>query len=214
MSRNYEIKNQNLIETKPYLTKKELELLLEIQGKNLDKKISLLQRDGYLLPLKKGLYTTKIYTLENHIELLNEFFANIIYYPSYLSLEYVLAQENLIPESIYSYTSISLKTTRNFSNRLGNFNYRKIKTSLFTGFVQKDYAGKYKIKVASRAKALFDYLYLRSWRSYANDLYGLRINWDNISQDDMNEFLSYVDLAKSKKMSSVYLLIKSTYDYQ
>lgn len=55
MSSKSEIKNIKLIESKPYLTKAELALLLEKKERNLDKKISQLIRNEILIPLKKGL---------------------------------------------------------------------------------------------------------------------------------------------------------------
>src|SRR3989344_1817291 len=142
MSSKSEIKNINLIENKPYLTKIELALLLEKKGKNLDKKISQMMRDDVLISLKKGLYLSRIFYLKNK-ENIEEFLANIIYYPSYLSTEYVLTKENIIPEMVFSYTSISMKTTRNFNNKFGNFSYKKIKGKLFTGYYLKDYIGNY-----------------------------------------------------------------------
>lgn len=212
MSRNYEIKNKELIEKKPYLTKKELSILLEKKGKNLDKKINLLIRDNFLIPLKKGLYTTRIYTLVNKNQSMDEYLANIIYYPSYLSLEYVLAKEGIIAEAVYVYTSVSLKTTRVFKNNLGTFSYRKIKDNLFTGYQQKDFSESYKIKIASKAKALFDWFYLRPWKTYFKSIEDMRINWSNLSQSDMNEFFQYTKMSRSEKMIKTYKLINQFYD--
>ena len=118
MSSNSEIKNIDLIENKPYVTKTELALLLEKKERNLDKKILQLIRDEVLIPLKKGLYLSRIFYLKNN-DNIEEYLSNIIFYPSYISLEYVLAKEGLIPESVFAYTCVTLKTTRQFNNKLG-----------------------------------------------------------------------------------------------
>ena len=210
MSSNSEIKNIDLIENKPYVTKTELALLLEKKERNLDKKILQLIRDEVLIPLKKGLYLSRIFYLKNN-DNIEEYLSNIIFYPSYISLEYVLAKEGLIPESVFAYTCVTLKTTRQFNNKLGIFTYRKIKEKLFTGFVQKNYYDKYKIKIATKSKALFDYLYYKPLK-ILNEIDDLRINWGNFSKKDLKELLFYVDLSESKKMTKIYQYIKNKYD--
>lgn len=209
MGRYSEMKNREIIENKPYLSKKELSLLLEKKGKNLDKKISQLLRKDYLVPLKKGLYTTNIYILKTR-ENLSEYLANILYFPSYLSLEYVLQKEGLIPEAVYVYTSVTLKVPRAFENKLGRFSYRKIKDSLFSGYQQVPFRENYLIKIARKAKALFDYLYLKplSNRVKQEPLSDLRINWDNFSKEDFGEFSSYVDIYSSNKMRKIRKVLK------
>lgn len=210
MGSKSEIKNINIIENKPYLTKIELALLLEKKDRNLDKKISQLIRDEVLIPLKKGLYVSRIFYLKNSNNI-EEYLSNILYYPSYISLEYVLAKEGLIPESVLTYTCTTLKTTRQFSNKLGRFSYRKIKEKLFTGFSQKSYYDEYKIKIATRAKAFFDYLYYKPLK-ISNEIDDLRINWANFNKKDLQEFFYYVNLSKSKKMIKMYQYIKKKYD--
>jgi len=210
MSRKTEIKNKDIIESKPYLTKKELELLLEKKGKNLDKKISLLLRDKYLIPLKRGFYVTEKFYLKNR-QSFEEYLANILYYPSYLTAEYVLAKEGVIPENVYAYTSVSLKATRSFKNQFGNFYYKKIKESLFCGFYQKPYLENYQIKIATFAKALFDYFYFMPF-SMAKNIRDLRLNLINFRKKDFEEFFSYVKISQSEKMKKIYQLIKKEYD--
>lgn len=210
MGGNSQLESLFLLENKPYLTKPEVTLLLQKKGKNLDKKISQLLKKGYLISLKKGLYTTKQY-IEKQIPQSREFLANAQYYPSYLSLEYVLQKEGLIPEAVYTYTSITLKPTQIFTNRLGTFIYRTIKKTLFTGYQLVRYNENYQIKIASKAKALFDLLYLKPLPSTVSGkkqvLEDFRINWGTFAQEDMKEFDRYVNLSASQKMRHVATLI-------
>ncbi len=209
MSRKNEIKNIEIIENKPYITKKEAGLLLEKAGKNLDKKISQLLRNKYLIPLKKGLYTTKIFSLR-YKDNFEEYLANVIYYPSYLSLEYVLSKEGILAENVYVFTSVTLKSTRKFTNNFGTFLYQKVKNKLFTGYYLKDYCLDYKIKMASKAKALFDYFYLKNFNMIKN-IKDLRLNLTSFKNKDWDEFYFYVNLSQSKKMKKIFKLIKDEY---
>lgn len=213
MSSNSEIKNKDIIERKPYFTKQELSLLLEKQGRNLDKKLSQLIQTDYLLRLKNGLYTTRLYTIF-HKDFFSEYIANIIYYPSYLSLEYVLQKEGLIPEAVYQYTSISAKAPRTYQNQIGIFTYKKIKNSLFTGYTEVIFHEQYRIKIATKAKALFDYLYLKPIQSIGSLqlIDDMRIQWENFSEHDREEFGRYIQLSESKKMTMIYTLLKNVWD--
>jgi hypothetical protein len=60
--------------------------------------------------------------------------------PSYLRLEYVLQKYSILSESVFAFTSITVKTGRTYRNDLGDFVYRNIKKDLFSGFdlIEKD----------------------------------------------------------------------------
>ena len=156
---------KDLLKSLAYFNKSTLGEILEKFGENLNYQIKKLIKTGELICLKKGLYTSRVYllTLEKTPGLYErylEYLANITRQPSYVSLEYALAKYGLIPEGVYTITSITLKTPRIFKNSLGNFTYRNIKESLFTGFNNLDFEGK-RVKMATKGKSLFDFLYLR-----------------------------------------------------
>lgn len=207
MSSISETENGHLLEKKPYITKSELALILGKQGRNLDKTVLQLLKKNELISLKKGLYITPSYLAlqKGRVE---EFVANILYYPSYLSLEYVLSKEGLIPETVYAYTSATSKTTRRFTNTVGTFLYRHLKPTLFTGYSYIRFIETYHIKQATRAKALFDFLYLKpikqSRHALSQALFeDFRINWSNFTKADRREFHEYVAGSDSQKMKLV-----------
>jgi len=207
MSSIYKTNYINILKKKPYLTRLELSVLLEKRDRNLDKKILQLLKSGELVSLKKGLYITPSY-LSLQRGKVEEYIANFLYYPSYLSLEYVLQKEGMIPEAVYAYTSITPKSTRQFSNSLGNFIYRHLKPQLFTGYINVRFSDNYRINFAKKAKALFDFLYLRplgrSIETVSLALFkDLRINWDNFTKEDVIEFGKYVTLSRSAKMTVI-----------
>lgn len=205
------IKYQNELEQLPYFNKQTAEVLVGKKGKNLDKKIKQLIDKDYLVRLKNGLYVTSTYLdrLDNRHAYL-EYLANVLRYPSYLSLEYILSINNVIPEAVYSLTSVTIKSTRNYDNKLGKFVYRNIKNDLFIGYREKEF-GIQKVAYASVAKALFDYLYLkRNLGDYGYELKkGLRINWDVVREKDRCELHKYVGLSGSVKMAEIMKVIKN-----
>ncbi|MBU0579246.1 hypothetical protein KJ628_04750, partial [Patescibacteria group bacterium] len=178
---------------------------------NLDKKIERLLKQKYLVSLKRGWYVSQPF-LDKQLDLDNytEYLANKLRSPSYLSLDYALSKYNLIPEAINSWTSITSKSTRTYQNILGLFNYKSIKKDLFMGYEEISSDG-YDIYLASKAKALFDFLYLK--RNLGIDLdyelsSGLRINWAIFLIKDLQEFAKYVRISKMEKMQSMLNIIK------
>lgn len=172
-------------------------------------------KSGKLLRLKKGLYVASEYieTLEkeNKISSYTEFLSNVLYKPSYLSLEYVLYEHNILTEIPIHFTLITQKKTASFTNRFGAFVYHTVKKPLFTGFTVRQ-ENAFFIKKATKAKALFDYFYLRknivnSFQSF----HELRLNRVNISANDLKEFNRYATLEGSKKMKEIsrYLISSS-----
>ena len=110
---------------------------------------------GAFVYLKKGFYALKT-NMPSELEI-----ANKIYAPSYISLEYALSFYKVIPETVYTVTSITTKATREFTVSDIVYKYSKIKKNLFFGYepIKKDNA---LILMAVPEKALVDYLYFVS----------------------------------------------------
>ena len=174
----------------------------DIKPESLSADINRWIKEGVLIQLKKGLYTTSNYFGRvNNRSLYLEFIANKLRTPSYLSLEYVLQKHSILSEAVYSITSITTKTSRSYNNLLGLFLYRNIKESLFTGFDIIEYNG-FEIAQATKAKALFDWLYLKLLRIQNINLEileSLRLNIDGFKFKDFREFKSYCEMTEIKK---------------
>lgn len=174
-------------------------------------------KSGKLLRLKKGLYVASEYieTLEkeNKISSYTEFLSNVLYQPSYLSLEYVLYEHNILTEIPVHFTLITQKKTASFTNHFGSFIYHKVKEPLFTGFTLGR-ENEFFIKKATKAKALFDYLYLRKNIITNPDAFReLRLNKINIHADVLKEFDQYAALEGSKKMKEISRYLASPTHY-
>jgi len=105
-----------------------------------------------LVRLKGGLYALKLNYPSGYL------IANKLYEPSYISFETALSYHNLIPETVYSFTSATTKTTRTFSVKNQQFKYHRIKKKAFTGYKLTNVAGE-NVLLAEKEKALADYLY-------------------------------------------------------
>lgn len=170
--------------------------------------ISRLVKRNKIVALKRGIYASRDYLekikMKGGISEYTELIANILCEPSYLSLEYVLEEYNVLTEISGGITLITGKKTKKFFNELGLFNYHHIKKDLFIGYkIEKK--GDFLIKKASLAKALFDFLYLRKniipTREAAAEL---RLNFENIKKKDRDELRKYVMLEGSVKMKNIF----------
>ena len=87
-------------------------------------KITKLLDSGNIVRIKKGLYCFAE-TLRKHA-LSREYLANLIYGPSYVSLEYAMAYHGLIPERVNIVISVTTRRSRDFDTPFGRFSYRRM----------------------------------------------------------------------------------------
>jgi predicted transcriptional regulator of viral defense system len=145
---------------------------------------------GFLARLKKDFYA-----LKSRLPF-DETIANAIYRPSYISLEYALSYYGIIPESAYSITSVTTKTSAAFSVQGKEFLYRKIKKDAYTGYVPIK-SGDKTVLFAEPEKALVDFLYFVSLgRKGLND----RVDCARL---DKAKAIGYAKLFKRKNLVSL-----------
>lgn len=87
--------------------------------------------------------------------------SNKIYQPSYVSFESALSFHRLIPETVYEISAATTRTTMCFVIGGRAFAYHKIKRGAYSGYEPTRLGGEV-VYIASREKALVDYLYLVS----------------------------------------------------
>lgn len=149
-----------LIEIQQKLTESGLRIFSKLEFKRLlgasevsaQKLLERYTKKGVLVRLKGGLYALKLNYPSGHL------IANKLYKPSYISFETALSYYNMIPEAVYSLTSATMRTTREFSVGDQVFVYHKIKKMAFTGY-KLIKIGEEGVLFAEREKALADYLY-------------------------------------------------------
>ncbi len=170
---------------------------------------------GHILALKRGVYMTRRFYEQHRQD--NDFAAAVsaILVPqSYLSLEFVLQEYNLLTEITYPVTCVTTGNTRTITNPIGVFWYRNLRADLYHGFGISEAMG-IRYGRASLAKALFDYLYLRpipaSYRAAPFNLADeLRLNLDEVDDDTRAEFATQVAASGSQKMKAILDNFRST----
>ena len=90
-------------------------------------KITKLLAGGAIVRIKKGLYCFGEGLRRGPVS--REQVANLIYGPSYVSLDYALSYHGLIPERVEVVTSVTTRRSRKFETPLGSFSYRMLNTS-------------------------------------------------------------------------------------
>lgn len=123
-------------------------------------KLTRLIQSGALIRLKKGLYVlgSKFKKAPYCLELL----ANMIYGPSYVSLERALQIYGLIPEHVEEVTSVTIQATKKIKTPLGYFSYAHSQTKSYPiGITSKSYSDYENPLIAMPEKALTDLLMIR-----------------------------------------------------
>jgi predicted transcriptional regulator of viral defense system len=111
---------------------------------------------GLLKQIKRGLYCFKQETIDELA------LANILYRPSYISLESALNYYGIIPDVPQAVTSVSPTTSKRLKSDYGIFYYSKIKKELFFGFTKISIPVSARfVQLALKEKALLDYFYIR-----------------------------------------------------
>lgn len=118
-------------------------------------KITRLLREGVVVRVKKGLYVFGDKYRRNPYS--KELLANLVYGPSYVSLDYALAYHGLIPERVEALTSVTPSRSRRFSTPVGLFIYRQIPARAYeVGMVRVEGEHGQAFLIASPEKALAD----------------------------------------------------------
>lgn len=154
-------------------------------------------KKGLFVKLRNGLYGLADH-LPTHFAI-----ANRIYMPSYVSLDTALSFHHLIPETIYSVTSVTTKVTREFKAIGVSFTYKRIQKKSYTGYRPLQYLGE-TVLMAEPEKALADYLYFV-------DLGKRQLHYERLDLAHIQraKLLYYVSLFQRPSMRK---LVKQIYD--
>lgn len=135
--------------------------------------------------------------------------ANRVYQPSYLSMETALSFYGLIPEGVYSLTSVSSKKNRVLHTPVGTFSYRHLKPAAFFGYQVLRSAGVVAGSAADRPvlmaypeKAILDYCYLNTHLTTVEDFAATRLNAAHLrAQLDQNRMRDYLNLLNVRRLT-------------
>ncbi len=122
-------------------------------------KISKMLKAGEIIALKSGLYVLSDVFNKTIVP---ETVANLLYGPSYVSLDYALAYYHIIPEEAYNITSVTSGRRKVYQTVVGTFVYHHVKPSYYSLGYQVLRIGDSAFLIARPEKALCDKLYLAS----------------------------------------------------
>lgn len=113
-----------------------------------------------LIKVKKGLYVfSQTFRRKPYC---SEVLANMIYGPSYVSLEWACQYWRLIPEKVTIVTNVTSKRSKAFKTPVGTFSYEHLPLAGFAvGMTRVQFSGNQLALIATREKALIDLLILR-----------------------------------------------------
>lgn len=172
---------------------------LGLKDSTINTYISRFLKHKEIIQLKRGLYISADFFNKNRNDISYSFYlANVIRTPSYISSWAALQYYNLATEAIYSVTSVTLKVTKKYQTKAGNFVYQSISKDLFTDFFLAK--GKFDFYIAYPSKALFDLLYLRthqfnnlSVKQIKAMILELRIDINEMNKEEQKKFYSMIN---------------------
>lgn len=123
-------------------------------------KLSRLLKSGALIRIKKGLYVFGEPYRRGSIS--KEMLANMIYGPSYISLEWALGYYGMIPERVEEITSVTTKRRAHFDTPIGRFSYEhSLKIIYPIGLTRYEESKYQSALIATKEKAVADQLVIR-----------------------------------------------------
>lgn len=168
-------------------------------------RISGLLADGSLIHIRKGLYVFG--ERYRRAPLAREYLANLIYGPSYVSLDYALSHYGLIPERIEDVTSATTGENRRFATPLGVFTYRPLQPHRYAPGIRWAGEDDAHYLMASPEKALVDKVWADKHFSPANlkdfDVYlfeDLRLDEERAAALDQEQLAAICSAFASRKI--------------
>lgn len=166
---------------RPYITDGEIEAILQSTTNSRYSKVKRFLADGKLLHIRRGLYciTDKVgYSKRAHPYEL----AQYVYGPSCISLESALSFHQLIPEMVYTITSVTVKRPKKFQTPLGCFRYLHLPLENFYTEIELIQEDDYQFFMAKPWRAICDYVfcYRTDCRSLEQLLDSLRIDPEHL----------------------------------
>jgi hypothetical protein len=163
-------------------------------------KLTHLLKTGSLVRIKKGLYVFgSLFARQPYSR---EVLANLVYGPSYVSLEWALQTYGMLPERVEEITSVTLKRTRMFSTPIGRFSYaHRPPLAYSSGVVRRQLSDYQSYLIATPEKALVDLLILRRGQvSKSSELQSVLFDDLRIEEEDVQK----LNLPLLKKINAAY----------
>lgn len=176
-------------------------------------KITQLLKKGVITRVKKGLYVFEAPYRQKPVP--REILANLIYGPSYVSLDYALQWHGLIPEAVHTVTSVTSGRSRTFITPFGAFSYRHIPLRAYqVGMDRAALDGERAFLIATPEKALADKIAsergtnirtLAGLKSHLEE--NMRVDPEDLRKLDPERLATIADCMRSGKVSLLSRLV-------
>jgi hypothetical protein len=179
-------------------------------------KISRMITDGDIVKIKKGLYVLS--SAQRTAPVSQFLLANLIYGPSYVSLDSALSYHGLIPEGVFECSCVTPKRVKRYETPLGRFTYTHSHESLYgIGIVSETNADGSNFLIASTEKALCDRIIftknllvtsVTAMRQFLTE--DLRIDLDDLAHFDLAVIAKCCDCGyKVRQLNALYKVVES-----
>jgi len=171
--------------------------------------IARMVKRGELIRLKNGFFIIAEKIQNDPVPY--EQIANLLYGPSYISLEWALSHYGMIPEGVYVVTSVSAAKSKSFTTPLGTFDYAFLNHSRYSiGIDQKENsAGRF--LMATPEKALADLVHFKSRKLEAKDLLADLVEGRRIEEQSLRNLNKshLLEIAEKYRSAAVFQLINT-----
>ena len=144
--------------------------------------------NGEILHIRRGLYC--LAPKYNKYGISRNVLANLIYGPSYVSMEAALAFHGWIPEAVHSVTSVSLSRAKSFETPVGFFDYVQVAQNAMYAGVESVENENVAFMVAKPLKAITDYIVSHKFDWIGSEPLedSLRIDIENLESLNSSDF--------------------------
>jgi predicted transcriptional regulator of viral defense system len=188
---------------KPYIRDQDLQsFFLNASSRRYDA-VKYAIRKGYLLIVKRGLYLIKLPFKKQIFEPFE--IAQVVYGPSYISLESALSFHGWIPEAVYTTTSVSTRRSKEFNTSIGIFSFKHVPLPYFYEQVNRIESQESIFLIAEPWKALADYIYVykKEWPSIQDLYLDMRIEIETLAESNISNLEKLVKNYNNKRVRIV-----------
>ena len=197
----------NILLSLPRLYVTEVELFNRLLGSAASRRgrIKRAVASGDLIRLRRGLYIVGERWRRGHL-LESYEIAQGIYGPSFISLESALSYHGLIPEAVYTMTSVTTKRRKSFNTPLGQFSYQSVPSFNFYIGAERIEDGGSVYFMASPWRAIADFIYCHKldWKGLAPLEESLRIDPNDIARARLEDVEALVYYFKSRRVTRFF----------
>ncbi len=178
-------------------------------------RIARMVKNGELQRLKNGFFLITSRFLRGKVDYPYEQIANLLYGPSYISLEWAMSFYRFIPERVSVVTSVTVGSNKEFGTPIGTFMYRHLSRSRYSvGIDRKEIEGQGGgFLIATAEKALADWVFFTCGEMTKEELLedlleGKRIEKDSLRSLDKEGLKKIAQQYQSTTVKRLYNIIR------